>query len=365
MKNKCTRALKAAAVILIMALTAGLLGACKAAESEKKVDKTINPLTGVSGTAKSAIGMRPVAIVVENSPDARPQWGMDDEKYPPDMLIQGEVEGGITRTLWLYADWNKLPEQIGPMRSARPPFIKASEWFDSIFIHWGYSHSLGDYIGANSVFYDDKVDHIDGMTYRDTGLYDRDTSRAVSSEHTGIIYGKEVDKAIKTKKFRRGSQAKTKLKWKSKAGKLSDETAGAVHVEYSTRAEGFMDTDWTYNEEDKMYHTANFENDFKRDNLIILHCRTNYITNDKTTYCDYEYTKGGTAQIFSQGTVETCKFSVKDNKFTLYREVENEEGETVKKAVKLNPGKSWVGLISANNGGVVEITPLPEKEDKE
>ena len=57
----------------------------------------INPLTGLSGLSESAQGKRPVAVVVENSPEARPQWGL----CSPDVVIEGLAEGGITRRLWL------------------------------------------------------------------------------------------------------------------------------------------------------------------------------------------------------------------------------------------------------------------------
>ena len=32
----------------------------------------------------------------------------------------------------MYADYTAVPSQIGPMRSARPPYIKFSELFDAI-----------------------------------------------------------------------------------------------------------------------------------------------------------------------------------------------------------------------------------------
>ena len=91
-----------------------------------------NPLTGEVDYNDSAVGKRPVAVVVENSPQARPQYNMDS----PDIIVEGEVEGGITRMLWLYADMTDLPEQVGPTRSARPSFVQFSQFFDCIYIHF-------------------------------------------------------------------------------------------------------------------------------------------------------------------------------------------------------------------------------------
>ena len=61
--------------------------------AEPVVAKT-NPLTGESDFNEKAVGKRPIACVVENSVSARPQWGIADSKNPPDIIVEGEVEGG-------------------------------------------------------------------------------------------------------------------------------------------------------------------------------------------------------------------------------------------------------------------------------
>ena len=120
--------LKRSLVLLLCLCMVGtmFLTSCGSKDPEEVSELPHNSLTGATeeeGYDTAAANQRVAAFVVENAPDARPQWGMDDANYSPDILLQGEVEGGITRTLWLYADYNKLPEQIGPMRSARPPYI--------------------------------------------------------------------------------------------------------------------------------------------------------------------------------------------------------------------------------------------------
>ena len=75
-----------------------------------------NPLTGESDFNEKAVGKRPIACVVENSVSARPQWGIADSKNPPDIIVEGEVEGGETRMLWMYADYTAVPSQIGEVQ---------------------------------------------------------------------------------------------------------------------------------------------------------------------------------------------------------------------------------------------------------
>ncbi len=218
--------------LLIIAMVGTLvLSACGKKNEEPKVPPH-NPLTGAyaeDGFDTSALDKRIVAFVVENSPDARPQWGMDDPDYSPDLVLQGEVEGGITRMLWFYADDSKLPEIIGPTRSARPPFIKFSSLFDAIFIHWGMSHTTGVYTGADKIFEWYGVDHIDQMYLDDVeGMYGRDDTRDVAVEHTGIIYGSKVPATIKNEGIRTKPNEYTKLYFNDEPGPVSEDPASGT-----------------------------------------------------------------------------------------------------------------------------------------
>ena len=304
-----------------------LLSACGSPEPEEPEPAPANSLTGetaAEGYDEAAGERRVAAFVVENAPDARPQWGLDDENYSPDIVLQGEVEGGITRTLWMYADYEKLPEIIGPTRSARPPFIKFSELFDSIFIHWGMSHSKGDYVGASTVFKKDKVDHINQMTLDDQeGMYGRDTTRAVNVEHRGIIYSDKVPATIANEGIRTTPNEYTKLCFNNVTEPVSETAATQVGVTYSSRA--YEGTYWKYDESDGMYHTSDFDNDFARENLLVLYDDTEYITKEgyqgpgsagSVTYCDYKLA-GGKGQLFSKGTVKDIEWEVVDGKLVL------------------------------------------------
>lgn len=397
-------------LLCIAMIGTALLSACGAPEPEEPEPEPANALTGetaAEGYDEAAGERRVAAFVVENAPDARPQWGLDDENYSPDIVLQGEVEGGITRTLWMYADYEKLPEIIGPTRSARPPFIKFSELFDSIFIHWGMSHSKGDYVGASTVFKKDKVDHINQMTLDDQeGMYGRDTTRAVNVEHRGIINGSKVPATIANEGIRTEPNEYTKLCFNNVAEPVSETAATQVGVTYSSRA--FEGTYWKYDEADGMYHSSDFDNDFARENLLVLYDDTEYITKEgyqgpgsagSVTYCDYKLA-GGKGQLFSKGTVKDIEWEVVDgklilkdpatdaataqaandenlaaaketvkadenaewpvyNKYTIVMPEnadEMEEEEALANAYvmqNLNKGKTWIGWISKNNGGSV------------
>ena len=144
-----------------------------------------NPLTGVSGYDESLAGRKMTGIVVENSPDARPQWGMSS----PDVIMEYEVEGGITRMLWLYADESRVPSKVGPVRSARHDPVELAIGYDMLFVHCGGSNFALDLISATPA-----LSQIEGLTY--SGCFERDQTRNVSSEHRYCLLGDKLRASI-------------------------------------------------------------------------------------------------------------------------------------------------------------------------
>jgi len=91
------------------------------------------PLTGIK--VKSAADLKkPVnAIIIENSPDARPQSGLKEAE----VVYEAVAEGGVTRFLAMYQQ-NK-PKLIGPVRSLRPYYIDWLKPYDASIYHVGGS----------------------------------------------------------------------------------------------------------------------------------------------------------------------------------------------------------------------------------
>lgn len=75
---------------------------------------------------------RPLAVMIENSLDARPQSGATSA----DIIYEALAEGGITRTMQIF--YCKDAPYIGPVRSARVPFLsQATEYGDPLYAHVG------------------------------------------------------------------------------------------------------------------------------------------------------------------------------------------------------------------------------------
>jgi hypothetical protein len=312
-------------------------------ETTTEAKPIINPFTGEDGYNEEAVGVRPVAIVVENLKAARPQWGIET----PDIIVEGEVEGGISRMLWLYADMNAVPEKVGPLRSARPSYVEFSELFDSIFIHWGGSHSKGDYVGGYGVIKADDVDDIDGMN--GGSLFSRDKSRNVSSEHTGVLKGSEISSAIEKKGYRTKLDEKkaSTLTFNSKTENAGETVANSISFTFSSRTDTRK---FTYSTTDNMYHTSDWETDVEFENVVLLMTDSKYITTpykgSTTTYLNYTIKNtSGSGYYASNGTSTKIKWSTENGTLVLT----DENGQ----ALNLNKGRSYIGLGSTNHDGKV------------
>lgn len=102
------------------------------AQPEKKPD-IVSPLTGVKLSDASLVSRPVTGIMIENSPEARPQSGLTEAG----IVYEAIAEGGITRFLAVYQDTH--PNYIGPVRSARPYYIDFIAPYDASYAHVGGS----------------------------------------------------------------------------------------------------------------------------------------------------------------------------------------------------------------------------------
>lgn len=84
---------------------------------------------------------RPLAIMIENSLDARPQSGLGDA----DIVFEAIAEGGVTRFMGLfYCGVQKYDTIIAPVRSARTYFIEYASGFNyPLYVHVGGANISG------------------------------------------------------------------------------------------------------------------------------------------------------------------------------------------------------------------------------
>jgi len=92
----------------------------------------VHPLTSLPWDG-APTSTRPIAVVIDNAPEARPQWGL----HAADIVYNTPVEGGITRLVAIFS--SQTASKIGPVRSARPYFIRQAQDWGALFVHSGGS----------------------------------------------------------------------------------------------------------------------------------------------------------------------------------------------------------------------------------
>lgn len=95
--------------------------------------KFYSSLTGSPVKDEAATKQAATGIMIENSPDARPQSGLK----PAGVVFEAIAEGGITRFLALYQE--AKPQLIGPVRSVRLYYVQWLAPFQASVAHIGGS----------------------------------------------------------------------------------------------------------------------------------------------------------------------------------------------------------------------------------
>ncbi len=121
--------------------TAQLTSAWPFAESERTTPEPqappVWPLTGLPAPSAGApTSTRIVSVKIENSPQARPQSGLQSA----DVVYESITEGGITRFNALFHSTD--PGEVGPVRSARLSDIDIVPQYDALFAFSGASGSV-------------------------------------------------------------------------------------------------------------------------------------------------------------------------------------------------------------------------------
>lgn len=102
-------------------------------EPEPEPIKYYSPLTGALVSDEAATRQAVTGIMIENSPDARPQSGLKDSG----VVFEAIAEGGITRFLVLYQE--QKPQLVGPVRSVRAYYVDWVAAFNASVAHVGGS----------------------------------------------------------------------------------------------------------------------------------------------------------------------------------------------------------------------------------
>jgi hypothetical protein len=130
---------------------------------------------------------RPLAVMIENSPDARPQSGL----YHADVVFEAIAEGGVTRFMAIYYCAAQAQDVLlAPIRSARTYYIDWASGFNRpMYVHVGGANTPGpaDALGQIGDYGWQLQNDINGLFTVAYPYFVRNENRlgkAVDTEHT-------------------------------------------------------------------------------------------------------------------------------------------------------------------------------------
>lgn len=208
-----------------------------ATATETPTDTQAAPLTKPSLTngvmvSPDIANRHPVAVMVENSPVARPQTGLDKA----DIVYEVVTEGGITRFMGIYSQ--EFPSKVGPVRSARSYFIDYLSEYDAFYAHAGGSPTaLGRILDYKIKAYPHNNDS-----------YHREPKAGVSSEHTLFV---DVSKIFKFGVEKRGWPSTYETKsWLFKEDLAERKDQGPITINFSSPT---YKVTWKYDKTKNLY----------------------------------------------------------------------------------------------------------------
>ena len=334
-------------ITIVMALL--LLAACSKKEgtdSEVVTDKTTGedvsysaPFTGEVTEEEQTL--RPVLATINNHPLARPQSGISEA----DIVYEFIAEGDTTRLLALFQ--SELPDEIGPIRSARDYFIEIAKGLDAFYVAHGYSPD------AQSLLESDYVDHVNGMQHDGT-LFKRSADR--EAPHNSYITNENILSAGESTNSPMEINKMPSLSFHEsiESAKIGDSVSSIV-VENGSGPN--FTSKYTYQEDQGIYEqvvnnilTVDKANEKRVEPSNILVFEAEHETIDSAGRQSIDLESGGKALLFQAGIVKEIEWENINGILTPV-----EEGVPA----KLVPGKTWIHVIRANPGIDSAVTYTP------
>ncbi|MFA6393389.1 MAG: DUF3048 domain-containing protein [Patescibacteria group bacterium] len=170
--------------------------------NENQEIKFVRIIDGVEVTPDKE-NLLPIAVMIENHPDSRPSAGLSRAS----LVYEAEAEGGITRFLAVFADTADIPK-IGPIRSARPYYVRWAGELQSLYVHCGGS--------PEALLKISREDINDLNEFYNAGSFWREPSRP--APHNVYTSGDKLAEYITRKKIEnKGSEEIAPFKYKKEA----------------------------------------------------------------------------------------------------------------------------------------------------
>lgn len=350
-------------------------------EAEKTYPSPINGVFYTHAEQDVFSSRRPLAIMVNNHPQARPQFGLSKA----DLVYEVVAEGGITRFLAVFHSQDV--EKVGPVRSARTYYLDWAAELYAWFAHWGGSYMDADdeanqynpnysftcHPDADSYAKINRINlpSLDQM-WLGSSAYWRDNSRGVPQEHTGFTSTTKLWNVAPTK-YPGWEGLKKFDPWKFKdddthtggtpaqAPSPQEETERPSSVESITfnfwENPQFL-VNWEHDSEENAYRryqggeptidAGAGDVQIQAKNVVLQFVKET-LFNDQKKHLRYQTVGEGSAYIFLDGKVIKGTWE-KDDIYGRTRFY-----DSAGKEVKFNRGQIWIEIVPARNKDLVKL----------
>lgn len=269
----------------------------------------------------------PVAVIIENHVDARPQAGLSKAN----LVYEAEAEGGITRFLAIFASGDEI-EKIGPVRSARPYFVDWAHEFSALFAHCGGSPEALVKISKENIF--------DLNEYYNEKFFWRD--KTIASPHNVFTSSELLNNYLAGKNINEGKF----LSWEYKEDETLENSSEENEIIIGFQLSDYV-VKWEYDKENNNYtrytggqiHKDAEDNEIKAKNVIIEYVKAEVI--DEKLRLKMENIGEGKAFVCMDGKCEKGEWrkisAVARTRFY------NQNGEEF----KLKAGTTWVEIVKS------------------
>ncbi len=291
--------------------------------------KFYSPLTGVEVPDEATTKQAATAVMIENSPDARPQSGLK----AAGVVFEAIAEGGITRFLALYQQ--EKPGLIGPVRSVRLYYVDWLAPFQPSVAHVGGSKFA--------------LDEVRNGKYRDidqffnAGTYWRAKERY--APHNVYTNFEKIDALNKAKGYNESAVAGFERKDPAPA---KTPTATQVNISISGP---LYNSSYTYDAVNNVYirsqagqlHTDREAGQISPHTVVAMFVNMSRVMEDG--YREQITTTGSGRSVIFQDGVATEAIWHKSS-----REAQIKFTDAAGKPISLNRGQTWISAVPNGTG---------------
>ncbi|HPA25322.1 MAG TPA: DUF3048 domain-containing protein [bacterium] len=337
-KKKIILAIIALMAILLLAISGYILINKKAPITNSLVIKNIKSncqfhrkLDGVCVTTQEEKEIWPVALMIDNHPDAWPQAGLSQAQVVYNCL----VEGGTTRMMAVFANNDEI-KKIGPIRSARPYYLDWVKEINALYGHSGGSVEALEKINTLALL------DLNEISYLGTLFFYRDNNH--TAPHNLFTDSEKIKSAQIY--FNLATSTPTYQVWQFDPAETKFvETINEINIDYS--AGSLFDIKYTYNTSTEKYLRfqnespqidANNQEQISVKNLIIQFIPEE-IHLDAADRLSVTNTGQGRAWIFINGKLMRGNWQKSSSQErTIFYDFDGQE-------IKFQPGNIWLEIV--------------------